>query len=274
MKLTAEVVQGSPQYFNPAKQWTLNLRNYKVNMIENLGVTLNQFECIDLSDNDIRKVDGFPLLDRLKALVLCNNRICRIDDRLHESLPNLTSVNLINNLFEELGDLDALKSLTKLSHLYLMRNPVAARKNYREYLIYLLPQLRVLDNRRVSPKERDSARKLFKSKTGKQLLEELGFRSGAGRASASKSGIAGRNSDASASAPAHSHEDIENIKAAINSATSLEEIERLNALLSSGHIPTTFKKPFLNAAGNANGYGSSMDFVPEEDDEQVIHNAN
>ena len=35
----------------------------------------DQFDTIDLSDNEIRKVDGFPLLKRLKTLFLNNNRI-------------------------------------------------------------------------------------------------------------------------------------------------------------------------------------------------------
>ena len=35
----------------------------------------DQFDCIDLSDNDIRKVEGFPYLRRLKTLLFNNNRI-------------------------------------------------------------------------------------------------------------------------------------------------------------------------------------------------------
>jgi U2 small nuclear ribonucleoprotein A' len=30
---------------------------------------------IDFSDNEIRKIDGFPLLKRLKCLMLNNNRV-------------------------------------------------------------------------------------------------------------------------------------------------------------------------------------------------------
>lgn len=35
----------------------------------------DQFDCIDFSDNDIRKIDGFPLLYRIKTLLFSNNRI-------------------------------------------------------------------------------------------------------------------------------------------------------------------------------------------------------
>lgn len=48
---------------------------YKIPVIENMGATLDQFDTIDFSDNDIRKLDGFPLLKRLKCLLLNNNRI-------------------------------------------------------------------------------------------------------------------------------------------------------------------------------------------------------
>lgn len=48
---------------------------YKIPQIENMGATLDQFDTIDFSDNDIRKLDGFPQLPRLKCLLLNNNRI-------------------------------------------------------------------------------------------------------------------------------------------------------------------------------------------------------
>lgn len=48
---------------------------YKIPQIENLGATLDQFDTIDFSENDLRKLDGFPYLPRLKCLLLNNNRI-------------------------------------------------------------------------------------------------------------------------------------------------------------------------------------------------------
>lgn len=48
---------------------------YRIPEIENLGATGDQFDTIDFSDNDIRKLDGFPYLKRLKCLLLNNNRI-------------------------------------------------------------------------------------------------------------------------------------------------------------------------------------------------------
>ena len=42
----------------------------------------NQFDSIDLSDNAIVKLEGFPRLLRLKQVLLNNNRIARIERRL------------------------------------------------------------------------------------------------------------------------------------------------------------------------------------------------
>lgn len=96
VKLTPDLIQNSMQYINPVKDRELDLRGsiffrlvqlshcfhmvfslvgYKIPEIENLGATLDQFDTIDFSDNDIRKLDGFPFLKRLKCLLLNNNRI-------------------------------------------------------------------------------------------------------------------------------------------------------------------------------------------------------
>lgn len=55
--------------------FSLYFIGYKIPVIENLGATLDQFDAIDFSDNEIRKLDGFPLLRRLKTLLVNNNRI-------------------------------------------------------------------------------------------------------------------------------------------------------------------------------------------------------
>lgn len=42
----------------------------------------NQFDSIDLSDNNIIILEGFPKLPRLKTLLLNNNRVTRIGRHL------------------------------------------------------------------------------------------------------------------------------------------------------------------------------------------------
>lgn len=60
--------------------------------IENLGVTEDQYQCLDFSDNEIVTIENFPLLKQLQSLLLSNNRIKRIQRRLNQFLPNLTAL--------------------------------------------------------------------------------------------------------------------------------------------------------------------------------------
>ena len=51
----------------------------------------NQFDSMDLSDNAIIILDGFPKLARLKTLLLSNNRITRIGRGLEGEKPKTMS---------------------------------------------------------------------------------------------------------------------------------------------------------------------------------------
>ncbi|OWF46174.1 U2 small nuclear ribonucleoprotein A'-like [Mizuhopecten yessoensis] len=228
VKLTAELIEQSAQYTNPVRDRELDLRGYKIPVIENLGATLDQFDTIDFSDNDIRKVDGFPLLRRLKCLLLNNNRIVRIAESLEECLPSLESIILTNNNMQELGDLDHLTSIKSLKFLSLLRNPVTTKKQYRLYLIHKVPQLRVLDFQRIKQKERETAAKMFKGKKGQALAQEVAKRS--------KTFTPGEKlAEKRPTGP--SKEDVELIKTAIAQAATLDEVERLNQMLKTGIIP-------------------------------------
>ena len=48
----------------------------------------NQFDSIDLSDNNVIILEGFPKLPRLKTLILNNNRITRISKHLEGKQPS------------------------------------------------------------------------------------------------------------------------------------------------------------------------------------------
>jgi len=232
VKLTAELIQMSAQFINPVRDRQLDLRGYKIGVIENLGATLDQFDCIDFSDNDIRKLDGFPLLKRIKTLFLNNNRVCRIGDNLQESLPNLESLILTNNHIQELGDIDPLSTVKSLTTLSLMKNPVASKRHYRLYVIHKLPQLRLLDFRKIRQKEKEESAKLFKGKKGKQLEKEIGKKS--------KTFVPGANLPSTSSEKTASSSNVtavEAIREAIKNATTLEEVERLKQILKSGQIP-------------------------------------
>uniref|UniRef100_A0A182Q9F4 Probable U2 small nuclear ribonucleoprotein A' n=1 Tax=Anopheles farauti TaxID=69004 RepID=A0A182Q9F4_9DIPT len=228
VKLTPDLINQSMQYMNPCRDRELDLRGYKIPQIENMGATLDQFDTIDFSDNDIRKLDGFPRLPRLKCLLLNNNRIVRISENLHESLPNLQSVILTGNNIQELGDLEPLTKLPNLETLSLLTNPVSTKQHYREYVAFRFPQLRLLDFRKIRQKEREAAKELFKSKKGKEFVRKAkqAVPSGVGDTASLEKQVVQNATPA----------DIQKIKEAIKRATNLHEVERLNRMLQSGQI--------------------------------------
>lgn len=156
MKITPELIEGCYQYTNKAtSDRELRLRGLKINVIENLGSTLNQFDCFDLSDNNIRKLDNLPLLPRLKCILLNNNRIYKIAPDLDQSIPNLERLILTNNSILELEDIDNLSALKNLKVLSLINNPITTKPGYRNYVIQKLPNLKLLDFSKIKRKERE-----------------------------------------------------------------------------------------------------------------------
>ncbi|XP_032367733.1 U2 small nuclear ribonucleoprotein A' [Etheostoma spectabile] len=229
VKLSAELIEQAAQYTNPVRDRELDLRGYKIPVLENLGATLDQFDTIDFSDNEIRKLEGFPLLKRLKTLLMNNNRICRIGENLEQSLQSLTELVLTSNNIQELGDLDPLASVKTLTLLSLLRNPVTNKKHYRLYVINKIPQIRVLDFQKVKLKERQEAEKMFKGKRGAQLAKDIARRT--------KTFTPGVAAQLEKKRTGPSQADVEAIKNAIANASSLAEVERLKGMLQAGQIP-------------------------------------
>jgi U2 small nuclear ribonucleoprotein A' len=102
-KLDYDVLSSAPSFLNATKDRELNLRSLKLSLIENLILTKDQNEVIDLTDNQIRVLDNLPTLKRLRTLLLSENRIVRIDFSIAKYLPNLTNLILNNNHLSELG---------------------------------------------------------------------------------------------------------------------------------------------------------------------------
>ncbi|XP_054626813.1 U2 small nuclear ribonucleoprotein A' isoform X2 [Dunckerocampus dactyliophorus] len=251
------------------------LQGYKIPVLENLGATLDQFDTVDFSDNEVRKLDGFPLLRRLKTLLMNNNRICRIGENLEQCLPSLRELILTNNNIQELGDLEPLASVKTLTLLSLLRNPVTNKKHYRLYVINKIPQIRVLDFQKVKLKERQEAEKMFKGKRGAQLAKDI--------AKQTKTFTPGMAAQLEMKRAGPSHADVEAIKNAIANASSLAEVERLKGMLQAGQIPGRDLRE--GAAGmeeeeeEADGDAPPMDThmcgasaeMEEEDMEEVPH---
>ncbi|KAK9237830.1 leucine-rich repeat-domain-containing protein [Lipomyces kononenkoae] len=161
MKLTADLINNAPSYINPLNDRELSLRGHKIPVIENLGVTKDLNDAIDLTDNDITHLNNIPRLPRLRRLLIARNRITYISPAIAKSIPNLTTLILTSNSISNLSDLEGLKDLKQLTYLSLVNNPVTRQEHYRLWVTWRLPSVRVLDYEKVSQVEREDAAKLF-----------------------------------------------------------------------------------------------------------------
>eukprot|EP00981_Chlorochromonas_danica_P007975 scaffold1931_cov215-Ochromonas_danica.AAC.31 len=200
----------------------------KVPAIENLAILQDQYDAIDLSDNEVKKLDGFPAMRRLSVLLVNNNHISKLGNSLGEVLTSLTGLILTNNRIAHLSEIAKLSNLRRLEVLSLLDNPVALKQHYRLYSIHALPSLKVLDYRKVSKKEREEARKLFKSPAGQAFLATIKAEGGTLQHSSSSNGTsksATQNLTESQKAQ---------IKRAIEAAKTIEEIDMIQLQLKTG----------------------------------------
>lgn len=172
MKLTPTLILDAPTYMNPVGERTLLLRSLEIQVIENLGVTNDMFEVIDLTDNEIRILNGLPNLVKLKTLLLGRNSIQIMqlnhthninnnNNNNSHTLINLKTLSLIENNLKNLHDLIGLRNFKNLENLYLNHNPVTNLKNYRLFVIWLLPNLKILDFNKIKEKERNLSSEYF-----------------------------------------------------------------------------------------------------------------
>ena len=168
MRLSADMIARSPAFFNAMKDRELDLRGNKIAVIENLAATQDQFDSLDLSDNEIRKLECLAVLPRIKMLLFNNNQINRVAENLGRAFPNLQTLVLTNNRFATLKELEPLAALPSLTMISLVDNPVTKQPHYRAFLIAMLPNLKVLDFQKVKPPERAAAEATYGSAAKRQ----------------------------------------------------------------------------------------------------------
>eukprot|EP01041_Mallomonas_annulata_P011145 gene11145-23297_t len=214
-------------YINPVKDREINLRGLKLSAIENISVLQDQFDVIDFSDNEIKKLDNLPKMKRLSTILLNNNYVSKIS-QLGENAPNISTLVLTNNRISQLSEIDNIAAFTKLELLSLLDNPITLNEHYRLYAIFKIPSLKSLDFRKVKKEERVEASKLFTSVTGKGILSSVEHDAQL-QLAASRKGT-----------PATLSEDQKKqIRDAIANASSPEEMDRIEKQLRAGTFPFT-----------------------------------
>ncbi|XP_075971545.1 leucine-rich melanocyte differentiation-associated protein-like [Anticarsia gemmatalis] len=126
-------------------------------------------KCLDLSYNSIETLKGLEQFTRLEELILDNNKLSDII-----SFPYLASLKTLSLNNNQIIDLEELvnkisKHFPSLTYLSLLSNKACPNQlsdidkddsdyqRYRYFVIYMLPNLKFLDSRRVSTTERREA---------------------------------------------------------------------------------------------------------------------
>lgn len=221
MRITIDILKHGEVAITAAAEREYRLRGLRIPVIENLGIIGDAYEALNLSDNSLVTLGGFPRLEMLQTLIICNNQLKRITPRLGAALPNLQNLILLNNQLNSVGDLEPLADIPSLIRVALVGNPVCKEPGYRHFVISKLPKLRTLDFLRVRKIERDEA--------------ELHY--GKNENTEPKEFVPGEQPEESAQYTKMTEEQRERIRTALKNANSIEEVERLELLLQSGRIP-------------------------------------
>jgi U2 small nuclear ribonucleoprotein A' len=250
VKITADLVARAPVVYTPLGDRELRLRGLKIPNIRNIGVTMDQFDAIDLSSNEVQTLGNFPKQLRLQSVLLNDNSVSRVEGAgMATALPNLKRLVLTGNRLARFEDIDELAHLTSLEFLSLEENPVTMLKGYRAYVVAHMPQLRVLDFAKVTESERagaTAASALAKSADGvggsSDSDNSSNIRNGGNNTSSSggrsTGGAAGATGDGGASKLTEAQ--IAALKDAAAKAKTKEELVALLAALETGVLPEGF----------------------------------
>eukprot|EP01111_Echinosteliopsis_oligospora_P016067 TRINITY_DN6556_c0_g1_i1.p1 TRINITY_DN6556_c0_g1~~TRINITY_DN6556_c0_g1_i1.p1 ORF type:complete len:250 (-),score=40.53 TRINITY_DN6556_c0_g1_i1:40-789(-) len=242
MRISADMILRAPCYLNPVLERQLDLRGKMIPAIENLGATQDQNDVIDLTDNEIAKLENFPILLRLKVLYVNNNHISKIAQSLGDSLPELHTLILSNNRLTSLADLDPLVDLPALQHLSLVDNVVTKKPNYRLYVINKLPHLKILDFKKIKQAERTESTKLFGPPVGEKKKRKKRSQLEQEQDKQRRTFVPGEpmETTTTTSTDAPSAKNVVDgklaIQVAIENAKTMEEVQRVERMIRSGTV--------------------------------------
>lgn len=238
MKLTQSTLQEAPSFISPLESRTLSLRNLHLTSLDALNTLESSdiYSTIDLSQNNLSYISELPKLGRVTSLILSKNHIRLIEPSI-TNLPNLEVLSLTYNDMLYLSSLEELKKLQFLRALYLTGNPIVKNENYRLWCIWRFPQLQVLDFQRVKDSERLQAQELFGKdpKKVENILSVGGSHIFVDSGSGEKD-ISHVIEEQTKLEGGLTEDDREKLEQELEAAESLEEIQRIEDILSRGHF--------------------------------------
>ena len=108
------------------------------------GKKLEDIKILNFYGDDFSNVDIISKMNSLEVISLSQNKISSL--KPFQNLKHLKELILRNNNIENVNELDNLKDCNKLKSLWLEKNPVCKKDDYKNHIIEILPNLKKLDN--------------------------------------------------------------------------------------------------------------------------------
>ncbi|XP_077471806.1 dynein axonemal assembly factor 11 isoform X2 [Stigmatopora argus] len=148
----------------------VSLHQQDIERIEHIERWCRDLKILYLQNNLIPRIENVGRLKKLEYLNLALNNIQVIENL--EGCESLQKLDLTLNFVGRLSSVAALKENLHLGQLFLVGNPCAQFRGYREYVVATLPQLQCLDGTAVTRSERITANQGLEDLTRRILEQE------------------------------------------------------------------------------------------------------
>lgn len=118
-------------------------------------------------------LENLNKLKKLEYLNLALNNVERVENL--EGLESLQKLDLTLNFVGELTSVESLTGNYNLEEMFMTGNPCTDYKGYREYVISVLPQLKVLDGTDITRTERLKALKVLDENRKRIIQYQVSF---------------------------------------------------------------------------------------------------
>ncbi|KAF5897409.1 protein tilB, partial [Clarias magur] len=153
----------------------ISLHQQDIERIEHIDRWCRNLKILYLQNNLVSKIENVGRLKKLEYLNLALNNIEVIENL--EGCEDLQKLDLTLNFVGQLSSVEALSQNGHLRELFLVGNPCAEFKGYRQYVLACLPQLQRLDGKVITRAERIQVRRNFHD-LKKCVLEQEYIRKG------------------------------------------------------------------------------------------------
>jgi hypothetical protein len=149
----------------------LDLSNNEIVRIEHLEQFAGVLRELSLANNKLSRMNNLaPVASTLEVLNLNGNAISRIPEAVG-ALRCLRVLGLASNRLSMLDDFKRLAELPALAQLEVRDNPATQTLSARDFVVFTLPALDMLDRRLLTQRDRDAAMKRFGAAATQRVRE-------------------------------------------------------------------------------------------------------